>query len=702
MARLILTPTFQNRTIEVVGGPLALPMQAVLRGQSAYELAVDNGFEGTQEEWLAALAASGQWADIEGKPDTFPPSDHGHAIGEVAGLQAAIDEALSGWDKTTNTISVRKVTAPEANKGYLNLASDGTVTLGNSTGERIAFTGGYPVWLKQGEGQLALGASNSLTIGADSDGVLGVKGNNFEGYCDVKLRALIMPQHTDGGVTTGPGLYFGSHATNRASIHGFNSSIYHRVDGAVAAMTQYAFGGGGAALLWQFDGTIGVLGFSYGNVPNGGPDAAIGANATGRLEINNGRTTGTGGALRDLKARTYFGESPAYNEPAFRVMSGASYLGGLGSNGSSVQLRHEATGNLLGIGNIAQVDAKGLKVVAGTATTLQPALEITQTWNNAAVTQDAFIIDVTSTAAGNTSNVFNFKKGGTTILRLDQWGALYPAANGAGVVGYQLDSTGMVLKTQNGITWTSGSSAQGSRHVGLFPSDWVTGQLDVTAGGDIRWSNGQYRDVALRTLLSYNQLTNLTNYERAKFGWNSNTLEIGVQAAGTGTAREIDFLVPNGLNIVATAGQTAFRFHPNAGYATFGKINTNFLEIGSDSWRGLSRIINLTSTSGISWSNNTSVSGTASLGLSQEGTSGKLAVTDGASSPSYRDIVFRGLQFGSMVTVGTLPSASTSEGLMYRVSDALAPTVGATVAAGGSSKAVVLASSSAWVVVIVG
>lgn len=32
----------------------------VLRGYSAYEIAVQNGFEGTEEEWLASLVGGGE------------------------------------------------------------------------------------------------------------------------------------------------------------------------------------------------------------------------------------------------------------------------------------------------------------------------------------------------------------------------------------------------------------------------------------------------------------------------------------------------------------------------------------------------------------------------------------------------------------------------------------------------------------------
>lgn len=32
------------------------------------------------------------WGDVSGKPSTFPPATHTHAVGEVTGLQAVLDD----------------------------------------------------------------------------------------------------------------------------------------------------------------------------------------------------------------------------------------------------------------------------------------------------------------------------------------------------------------------------------------------------------------------------------------------------------------------------------------------------------------------------------------------------------------------------------------------------------------------------------
>jgi hypothetical protein len=105
-------------------------------GISAYELAVQNGFVGTQAEWLASLAGvtasqaeaesgtdnsarmtplrtfqaiaswvssnlSLSWNAITGKPSTFPPAPHGHSISDVSGLQSALDGKQASGNSDT-------------------------------------------------------------------------------------------------------------------------------------------------------------------------------------------------------------------------------------------------------------------------------------------------------------------------------------------------------------------------------------------------------------------------------------------------------------------------------------------------------------------------------------------------------------------------------------------------------------------------
>ncbi|WP_406245909.1 hypothetical protein ACI7YT_12775 [Microbacterium sp. M] len=95
-------------------------------GASAYEVAVANGFVGTETEWLASLVgAQGEpgadgapgtpgepgadgapgttsWNGLTDLPTSFPPSAHTQAISTVTGLQDALD-AKADFDDIPST-----------------------------------------------------------------------------------------------------------------------------------------------------------------------------------------------------------------------------------------------------------------------------------------------------------------------------------------------------------------------------------------------------------------------------------------------------------------------------------------------------------------------------------------------------------------------------------------------------------------------
>ena len=45
-------------------------MQSI-HGKSAYEVAVQNGYTGTEAEWLESLKAAGEWAELDARTDYF-------------------------------------------------------------------------------------------------------------------------------------------------------------------------------------------------------------------------------------------------------------------------------------------------------------------------------------------------------------------------------------------------------------------------------------------------------------------------------------------------------------------------------------------------------------------------------------------------------------------------------------------------------
>lgn len=60
-----LKATF-NRGVQGAPGIAGVDGQDGADGKSAYEIALENGFVGTEQEWLASLAGQAEWNEIDG------------------------------------------------------------------------------------------------------------------------------------------------------------------------------------------------------------------------------------------------------------------------------------------------------------------------------------------------------------------------------------------------------------------------------------------------------------------------------------------------------------------------------------------------------------------------------------------------------------------------------------------------------------
>lgn len=75
---------------------------------------------------------------------------------------------------------------------------------------------------------------------------------------------------------------------------------------------------------------------------------------------------------------------------------------------------------------------------------------------------------------------------------------------------------------------------------------------------------------------------------------------------------------------------------------------------------------------------------------------GLLEINNGTSGEP-RDLRLRGIKYNA-IAISALPAAASSEGWRYEVNDANAPSVGATVASGGSAKCEVRSNGTNWIV----
>jgi hypothetical protein len=216
-----------------------------------------------------------------------------------------------------------------------------------------------------------------------------------------------------------------------------------------------------------------------------------------------------------------------------------------------------------------QVDNVGaLRLTGATVTTSNPILNITQTWNAGGVTFTGLKLNITATAAAADSRLVDIQLGGTSFFALQRDARFSSALNLAQpgsdiVIGANNTSVtfgGFNVSTNNASIGIGGMIV---RSTGAY--SWSSSSLDPwQAGGDTFLNRDAANIIAQRngtnvqTLRIYNTFTDASNYERGVFDWGttSNTLTIGTQAAGTGTARNVTLLsAGNGvISLAKTAG----------------------------------------------------------------------------------------------------------------------------------------------------
>lgn len=90
---------------------------------------------GTSLSWVAS-STSVDWSAITGKPTTFTPSAHSHAIADVTGLQSALD----GKSSTSHTHAFADITSkPWTVSGSDLTQTSGNYIMGSSTGSVYAY-----------------------------------------------------------------------------------------------------------------------------------------------------------------------------------------------------------------------------------------------------------------------------------------------------------------------------------------------------------------------------------------------------------------------------------------------------------------------------------------------------------------------------------------------------------------------------------
>lgn len=205
--------------------------------------------------------------------------------------------------------------------------------------------------------------------------------------------------------------------------------------------------------------------------------------------------------------------------------------------------------------------------------------EMTDTWNDAGTTFSAISMDVTDTASASESRLLDLKVGGADRFFVRKDGRMSVTDgifNGSNV---QISSTEISLSNnfnkyvhlgrlfsggfQTGMAFAGGSflGFQASANANIALAD---ARLYHDGTGAIAQRSG----AIAQAFHLYNTYTDASNYERGIIRWSGNQMQIGTDAAGTGTARGLS-LSTGGRVASILLGNTYNQIDFNAGSFVF-------------------------------------------------------------------------------------------------------------------------------------
>lgn len=210
--------------------------------------------------------------------------------------------------------------------------------------------------------------------------------------------------------------------------------------------------------------------------------------------------------------------------------------GGGAPGGSTTQLQYNNAGVFGGTSGITTTGTE-LTIASGTKTASTPVLDITQTWNNAAVTFTGLKANVTDTASNASSLLMDLQVGGVSQASFSKTG--------------RMSAVSVFLSGSFGGPGTWGSANGWSANTFFVINDTY---LYRDAAGTFAQRNG----TSAQTFRVYNTYTDASNYERAKIAWESNILKIGTEKAGTGSTRNLQLHADGVSRLEISPSQVTF------------------------------------------------------------------------------------------------------------------------------------------------
>jgi hypothetical protein len=182
--------------------------------------------------------------------------------------------------------------------------------------------------------------------------------------------------------------------------------------------------------------------------------------------------------------------------------------------------------------------------VTGTNTT--PLLDLSGTWNTTGIAR-GILLNITDTASPSTSRLLDLQTAGTSRFSVTKNGQV--STFGGLYVGSQFVADGSQARVPSNGT------------IGFAPGTSAVSWADTTLARDAANTLAQRNGTNAQTFRLYNTFTDASNFERGFMRWNSNVLEIGTEAGGTGAARDLR-LTSGGTSSLdcGGAGSTQIRY----------------------------------------------------------------------------------------------------------------------------------------------
>ena len=265
-----------------------------------------------------------------------------------------------------------------------------------------------------------------------------------------------------------------------------------------------------------------------------------------------------GTAVQPTNNATVLGSGSATNGQVLSAngsggTSWATASGGGGTpGGSTTQLQFNDGGAFGGDSGLTfDKTAKTLNVTGATIAASDPIIDMAQTWNNAAVAFTALKLNVTDTASAAGSLLMDLQVGGVSKFKVDKAGDI-SISNGFATLTtgtFFLNSTFTAAFTtvtgggSFGALLNTGVQAGSAALLGFSSGSNATATADVILRRDAANTLAQRNGVNAQAFNLYNTYTDASNYERGFMRFVSNTLRIGTEKLGTGTARALELQV---------------------------------------------------------------------------------------------------------------------------------------------------------------